>query len=95
MSEQTPDSQSGLDATLIREAMAGYALANEMIESERQVSLAQMSRNEGWTIWRSLMQGFNQHRAMHHNLDRLDLWQVEGLVELRRALDLMAARQTL
>lgn len=90
MTEYPSDPQPKLDAALIREALAGYALANEMVEAERQAALAQMSRAEALATWRDLVQGFNEHPEMHQVLDRLDLWQVEGLVAVRRALDLMA-----
>ena len=90
MTEYPSDPQPTLDAAVIREALAGYALANEVIEAERQTALAQTSRTEALATWRDLMQGFNERPQMHRDLDRLDLWQVEGLVAVRRALDLMA-----
>lgn len=90
MTEYLSDPLPRLDATLIREALAGYALANEVIEAERQATLASMTREEALATWRDLMRGFNERPEMRRNLDRLDLWQVEGLVAVRRALDLMA-----
>ena len=90
MTEYLFDSQPRLDAVAIREVLAGYALANKVIETRRQAILAQMSRAEALAIWRDLMRGFNERPEMHRNLDRLDLWQVEGLISVRRALDLMA-----
>jgi len=90
MTEYPSDPQRKLDAAVIRKHLAGYALANEVVEAERQATLAQMSRAEALQTWRDLMQGFNERPKMQQNLDRLDLWQVEGLVAVRRALDLMA-----
>lgn len=90
MTEYPFDSQPRLDAVAIREVLAGYALANKVIETRRQAILAQMSRAEALAIWRDLMRGLNERPEMHRNLDRLDLWQVEGLITVRRALDLMA-----
>ncbi len=90
MTEYPSDPQPKLDAAAIRESLAGYALANEVIEAERQATLAQMSHAEALATWRDLMHGFNERPQMHRDLERLDLWQVEGLVTVRRALDLMA-----
>lgn len=90
MTEYPSDPQRKLDAAAIREALAGYALANEVIETERQATLAQMTSEDALAIWRDLMKGFNKRPEMCRDLDRLDLWQVEGLLTIRRALDLMA-----
>lgn len=90
MTEYPSAPRARLDATVIREALAGYTLANEIIEAERQTTLATMTREDALATWRDLMKGFNERPEMHHNLDRIDLWQVEGLVAVRHALDLMA-----
>lgn len=90
MTEHPSDPQPRLDATVIREALAGYALVNEVTETERQAALAHSTREEALATWRDLMSGFNERPEMHHNLDRIDLWQVEGLLTIRRALDLAA-----
>lgn len=79
-----------LDAVAIREALAGYALANDALEAEREATLAAMSNEEALAAWRELMRGFNERSAAQQGLDRLDLWQLEGLLAVRRALDLMA-----
>jgi len=52
--------------------------------------LAHMTTEDALATWRDLMRGFNERPEMRRNLDRLDLWQVEGLLTIRRALDLMA-----
>lgn len=90
MTEYPSDPQRQLDAAAIREALAGYAIANEVIEAERQTTLAHMTRENAQATWRDLMKGFNERPEMQRNLDRIDLWQVEGLLTIRRALDLMA-----
>lgn len=82
--------QQALDPALLRETLAGYAVANEVTEAERQEHLAHMRTDEALVIWRDLMKGLNKHPEHLHHLDRLDLWQAEGLVALRRALDRMA-----
>lgn len=49
-----------------------------------------MTPEDALATWSDLMRGFNERPEMRRNLDRLDLWQVEGLLTIRRALDLMA-----
>ncbi len=83
-----------LDATLVRETLAGYAAANEVIEAERQATLARMTNTEALNTWRDLVSSFNARSDRHQNLDRLDLWQVEGLLAVRRALNRMAEMQS-
>lgn len=93
MTAHPSDPQPKLDAAAIRDALAGYALANEVIEAERQATLARMTTEDALATWRDLMKGFNERPEMRRNLDRLDLWQVEGLLTIRRALDLMAGAE--
>lgn len=81
-----------MDPVVIREILAGYAAANEVIEAERREQLARMTPAEALAIWRDLACGFNAHPELHENLDRLDLWQVEGLLTIRRALDQLTGR---
>lgn len=90
MAEYPSDPERKLDPVVLREALAGYAIANEVTEAERRATLAHMTHDEALAIWRDLMKGFNGRPEMHRNLDRLDLWQVEGLMTVRRALDLMS-----
>ena len=90
MSEYRTDPEHVLDPAVIRETLAGYAAANEVVEAERQRMLARLTREEALAIWRDLMKGFNEHPERQRHLDRLDLWQAEGLVALRRALDRLA-----
>ncbi len=90
MNEYSFGAQQVLNPTALHEALAGYAAANELTEAERQERLARMTVEEALAIWRDLMRALNEHPERHRHLDRLDLWQAEGLVALRRALDRMA-----
>ncbi len=90
MSDYSHRVQQTLDPILLREALAGYTAANEVTEAERQERLAPMTTDEALAIWRDLMKGLNEHPERLRHLTRLDLWQAEGLVALRRALDRMA-----
>lgn len=84
---------TSMDPVVIREALAGYQAANAFVEAERREQLAQTTSAESWAQWRDLVSSFNARTNWHENLDRLDLWQVEGLLEIRRALDLLADSQ--
>jgi phytoene/squalene synthetase len=90
MSEYRTDPEHVLEPAAIRETLAGYAAASEIVETERQRMLARLTREEALAIWRDLMKGFNEHPERQRHLHRLDLWQAEGLVALRRALDRLA-----
>lgn len=79
-----------LDPAIIRKALAGYEAANEVIEAERREQLARLSTAQALAIWRDLASSFNARADVQENLDRLDLWQVEGLLIIRRAFEQMA-----
>ncbi len=84
--------QHKLDPTVVREMLAGYAAANDVVEAERRQQLARMTTAEALAIWRDLASSFNARLDLHENLDRLDLWQLEGLLIIRRTFDQLAAR---
>lgn len=84
--------QHKLDPTVVREMLAGYAAANDVVEEERRQQLARMTTAEALAIWRDLASSFNARLDLHENLDRLDLWQLEGLLIIRRTFDQLAAR---
>lgn len=93
MTEHLSDPQRKLDPTVIREILAGYAAANEVVEAERREQLAHMTTAEALAIWRDLASSFNARPELHKDLDRLDLWQLEGLLTMRRAFEQLAARE--
>lgn len=94
MTDHPSEPRGILDPVAIREALAGYAAANEVVEAERREQLARMTTAEALAIWRDLAGSFNARPELHENLDRLDLWQVEGLLTIRRALDRLADRRS-
>ena len=94
MADHPSDPQGTLDPVAIREALAGYAAANDVAEAERGEQLARMTDAEALAIWHDLADSYNGRPELHENLDRLDLWQVEGLLTIRRALDRLADRQS-
>lgn len=71
MTEHPSDPRRKPDAAAIREALAGYALANEVIEAERQAMLARMSTEDALVAWRDLMKGFNGRPEMRRNAEDL------------------------
>ena len=73
--------------------MASYHAANDVVEAERRTYLAQMTSAESWAQWRDLVSSFNARPDLHENSDRLDLWRLEGLLEIRRVLDLLVESQ--
>lgn len=92
MTEYPSNPQRELDPLVVREVLAGYAVANEVIEAERREQLARMTTDEALRTWRDLVSSFNARPELHEGLDQLDLWQIEGLLTVRRAFDRLAAQ---
>ena len=84
---------TSLDPVVIREALAGYQAANDVIEAERREELAQTTSAESWAQWREMVSSYNIEVDWPVDIDRLDLWEVEGLLVIRRAMDLLAESQ--
>ena len=84
---------TSLDPVVIREALAGYQAANDVIEAERREQLAQTTSAESWAQWREMVSSYNIEADWPVDIDRLDLWEVEGLLVIRRAMDLLAESQ--
>ena len=82
-----------LDPVVIREALAGYQAANDVIEAERREQLAQTTSAKSWAQWREMVSSYNIEADWPVDIDRLDLWEVEGLLVIRRAMDLLAESQ--
>ena len=81
-----------LQAETIRETLAGYARANEVIEHERMQRLAHMTAEESRAIYDSLVEGW--HPTMSPaEMERMDLWRAETLIAIRRAFDSLAKAQ--
>jgi len=79
-----------LDKIAIREQLAGYARASAFIEQERMERLSHMTVEESLAIWRDLMAGWEKSPAMRKDVNRLDQWQLEGLLDIRRAFEKLA-----
>lgn len=84
-----------LNAVVIREALAGYAVANEVIEAERREGLATMTDEEARDIDRQLYASWQSLPDWARvGLERLDLFQLESLLAMRRAFQRMAESRT-
>ena len=81
-----------LQATLIREALAGYARANEVIENERMERLARMTSEQARAIYDELVETWWVSTSREGS-ERLDLWRAETLIAVRRAFEQLARGQ--
>ena len=81
-----------LQADLIREALAGYARANEVIENERMDRLARMTAEQARAIYDELVETW-WGSASREGSERLDLWRAETLIAVRRAFEQLARAQ--
>ena len=81
-----------LQANPIREALAGYARANEVIENERMERLARMTSEQARAIYDELV-GTWWASASREGSERLDLWRAETLIAVRRAFEQLARAQ--
>jgi hypothetical protein len=81
-----------LQANLIREALAGYARANEVIENERMERLARMTSEQARAIYDELVETW-WGSASREGSERLDLWRAATLIAVRRAFEQLARAQ--
>ena len=81
-----------LQANLIREALAGYARANEVIENERMDRIARMTSEQARAIYDELVETW-RGSASREGSERLDLWRAETLIAVRRAFEQLARAQ--
>lgn len=81
-----------LDAVVIREALAGYQAANDVVEAERRERLASMTDDEARAIDRELygywigLPGWTKE-----GLERLEPLRLESLLAVRQAFARLAA----
>ena len=77
------------DAVTLREALAGYALADEVIEHERADWLERLTADESRAIFRELWRVWSRS-AQDGDQAALHRLKVEELLERRRRLDRFA-----
>jgi hypothetical protein len=78
-----------LQADVVREILAGYARANEVIKQERMERLARMTPEEARAVYDDLVNGWCAP-ASPAEAQRLDLWRAETLIATRRAFQALA-----
>ncbi len=94
MTEYPSDPQRTLDPVAIREALAGYAIANQVIEAELIEQLASMTDAEARAIDRDLYAFWAGMPAWtREGLERLEPLQLELLLATRQAFEQMAMAQ--
>ena len=80
-----------MNRTAVIETLQGYARANDFIEHERIDRLARLTLPEARAIDQDLYSSWRVLPAWtKEGLERLDLFQVEALLIIRRALDALA-----
>jgi hypothetical protein len=79
-----------LDPVALRETLAGYALADEVIGNERADWLERLTPDESRAIFRTLWRVWTRS-APDGDLAALDRLKVEELVERRHRMDCLAA----
>jgi hypothetical protein len=77
-----------LETDVIREALAGYARANEVIEGERIRRLAQMTPAEARAMYDDLVNGWRAPASTE--AARLDLWRTETMIAVRQSFQALA-----
>jgi hypothetical protein len=75
---------------VLRETLAGYAAANEVIEQERAERLARLTPEEALEMARDLEASWEASAAAHEGIDRLESWRLETKLKVRRAFEAMA-----
>lgn len=79
------------DRITLREALAGYALADEVIASERAAWLARLTPAESLADFRELWRVWNCSTP-DGDLAALDRLKIKELIERRQRIDLLASR---
>ncbi len=94
MTEYPSDPQPKLDPVVVREVLAGYAIANEFMEAELIEQLASMSDDDARAVDRDLYAFWAGLPAWtREGLERLEPLQLESLLATRQAFEQMAVAQ--
>jgi hypothetical protein len=81
-----------LDSVALREAQAGYALADEVSASERAVWLERLTPAESLASFRELWRVWSRSTP-DGDLAALDRLKIQELVERRHRMDCLATRR--
>lgn len=94
MTEHSSDLRAKLDPVVVRETLAGYAIANELMEAELIEQLALLSNDKARAVDRDLYAFWAGLPAWTRDgLERLEPLQLESLLATRQAFEQMATAQ--
>lgn len=82
-----------LDRKVIRETLAGYAVAAEVIEQERIEQLRRMTPQESWQIFAVLLERGRAFIGDHTSLEVFDAGRLDSLLFVRSVFDKLARSQ--
>ena len=80
---------------ILREMLAGYAVANEVIERERIERLRKMTPERSWDEYAALWQWHQTFKREDdtEGLRRLEDWRLQGKFAMRQAFEVVARGQ--
>ncbi len=84
-----------IDKRVIREALAGYAIAAEVIEQERIEQLRRMTPQESWQVFAVLLERGRSFVGDHHSLEVFEAARLDNLLFIRRVFERLARSQGL
>lgn len=87
-----PKTTASQNKQLIRQTLAGYAAAAEIIEQERIKRLRQMKVEESRAEYAALIAFHQAHQndADGEGLERLEKWRLEEKIAMRRLFEMVA-----
>ena len=71
---------------MLRQVLEGYAKANQFIEQEQREALADMKREEAWSIFQTLLHVWAQSEGNRRDSGSLDTLRIKELVQQREKL---------
>jgi hypothetical protein len=84
-----------VDVKVVRETLAGYAVAAEYIERERIEQLRQMTPQESWEIFLGLLESGRRLIGKNDDLQLFDRQQLESMLYVRKVFKKAAQAQGL
>ncbi len=85
-----PETTARRNKQLIRETIAGYAAAAEIIEQERIERLPELTVQQSWAEFESLVEFGQRLQGDPASLEVFELRRVEGHVRMRQIFDKLA-----
>ncbi|MBX7253305.1 MAG: hypothetical protein K1X50_15105 [Candidatus Promineofilum sp.] len=89
------ETSTPLDKKVIREALAGYATAAEVIEQERIERLRRMTPRESWAIFTALIDTGQYFLGDPATLEVFEPSRIDNLLLVRDVLEKLARSQEL